>query len=53
MEYVRLGVAEEDRAREKLRLVVRKIQAAPSPEEAEALAGELTEAVFGPQSGGA
>jgi hypothetical protein len=50
VEYARRGVAEEERARERLRGVVEKIQAAKSSEEAEALGAELMEAVFGPQS---
>ena len=50
VDYARLGVAEEEKAKQKLGLVVRKIQAASSDEEAESLALELTEAIFGPQS---
>ena len=53
VEYARLGVEEEERARERLRVVVEKIQATSSSAEAEALGTELIEAVFGPQSSGA
>lgn len=50
--YARLGIAEEARARVRLREVVRKIQAAPSEAAAEAYVDELTEGLFGPQRQG-
>jgi|SRR5262252_4602878 len=49
LRYVRLGIAEEQRAQERLRDVVRKIRSAPTTEEAETFTNELTEAIFGPQ----
>lgn len=49
LRLMRLGLAEEARAKERLREVVRKIQAAGSDEAADAYVDELTEAVFGPQ----
>lgn len=49
LRYVRQGLAEEAKAKERLREVVRKIQAAGSDAAADAYVDELTEAVFGPQ----
>ena len=49
LRYMRQGIAEEARAKERLREVVRKIQAAGSDEAADAYVDELTEALFGPQ----
>ena len=50
VDYARRGIYEEQRALEKLRLVVRKIQAALTEEEAAAVRyeDELVEAIFGP-----
>lgn len=50
LRYARLGIREEERREQELRSLVRKIQAAPTPEEADRLYGdELIETVFGPQ----
>lgn len=49
--YARAGIAEEQKAKQKLRDLVKKIQAAPTPQEAEQKYGdELIETIFGPQS---
>ena len=48
LDYARLGLLEEERAKKRLRDVAEKIQAAPTPEAAGHYAGELTEAIFGP-----
>ena len=50
IDYTRAGLTEQQRARRKLRSLVRKIQAAPTFEEADRLYGEeLIETIFGPQ----
>ena len=49
VDYARRGIYEEQRAFEKLRLVVRKIQAAPTEEDAARYEDELVEVIFGPQ----
>ena len=49
VDYARRGIYEEQRALEKLRLVVRKIQAAPTEEDAARYEDELVEVIFGPQ----
>jgi hypothetical protein len=49
VEYARLGAAEEKQAKQKVRSVVEKIQAARSQEAAELLTAELRDTVLGPQ----
>jgi hypothetical protein len=50
IEYARLGVAEEARAKEKVRSAVEKMRAAKSLDETETLVTELAEAVLGPRT---
>ena len=51
LHYARVGMTEEQRAVKKVRSLMRKIQAAPTAEEADRLYGdELIETIFGPQT---